>query len=89
MGFLVGYTIASMVGALFVVRIFDYIVSGIADGMHNTAKGGLKVGLFVGTWTAITAGQGMRDFTSRVRRLRQMNREVSSLLDAPSKEKGR
>ena len=81
MGWLVGYTIASMVGALFVVRIFDYIFSGVAGGIHNTAK----AGLFVGTWTAITVGSGMHDFTSRVRKLRKMNREVSSRIAPPKR----
>ena len=67
MGWLLGYTIASMVGALFVVRIFDYVVGGVSNAAGHAAR----VGLFVGTWTAITAASGMRDFTKRVRKLRR------------------
>ena len=78
MSWLVGYVIASMVGALFVVRIFDYVTSGLTHGAVQAAR----AGLFVGTWTAITASSGMRNFTLRVRKLRQGSRNVGSLLSA-------
>ena len=67
MGWLLGYTIASMIGAFLVVPIFDYVAAGVTGGLGNTAR----LGLFVSTWTAITTGSGMRDFTDRVRQLRQ------------------
>ena len=66
MGWLVGYVIASMVGAFIVVRIFEYLVAGLAGGVVGT----VKLGLFVGAWTAITVGSGMHGFTKSVRELR-------------------
>ena len=68
MSWLVGYVMASMVGAFVVVRIFDHIVAGVVGG----AAGAVKLGLFVGTWTAITATSGMRAFTGRVRYVRSL-----------------
>ena len=76
MGWLVGYMLASMVGAFFVVRIFDYIFSGVSSGIAHTAR----AGLFVGTWTAITVSEGMRDLSKRARRLRELDLEVSKLV---------
>ena len=67
MGWLISYTIASLVGALFVVRLFEYLVSSFASIA--------KVGLFVGVWTAITTGLGMRSFTKMVRQLRPRKKE--------------
>ena len=67
MGWLIGYTLASMVGALIVIRLFDYIFSGLAGGITNAAR----ACLFVITWTAITVVSGLRDFRKRVRQLRQ------------------
>ena len=66
MGWLLGYTIASMVGAVFIVRIFDYLFGGLTSGLASTAR----AGLFVGTWTVITTASGMRDFSKRIRSLR-------------------
>ena len=66
MGWLVGYVIASMVGAFIVVRLFEYLVAGLDGGVVGTAK----LGLFVGTWTAITVGSGLRGFTKSVCELR-------------------
>lgn len=83
MGWLVGYTIASMVGATILVRIYDLIVGTLAGGVVSVAR----TGLFVGAWTAITTGMGMRDFDKRVKKLRQSNKEVSRKLDAPAKKK--
>ena len=68
MSWLVGYVMASMVGAFVAVRIFDHIVAGVVGG----AAGTVKLGLFVGTWTAITAGSGMRSFTNKVRQARSL-----------------
>ena len=68
-GWLVGYTLASFVAAVIVVKIFDYIFAGMVGGFANTAR----AGLFIGTWTAVTAKSGMHGFTSQVRQLRQGN----------------
>ena len=83
MSWLVGYVVASMVGAIFVVRIFDYVTSGLSHGAVQAAR----AGLFVGTWTAITASSGMRNFTLHVRKLRQGNRAVGGLLGLLTKKK--
>lgn len=82
MGWLVGYVIASAVGALFVVRFLEYLFSGVANGLHNTAQAGIKAGLFVATWTAITGSKGMGDLTRAVRKLRKVNRAVSNRIDS-------
>lgn len=82
MGWLVGYTLASLVGAIIVVRIFDYLFSGVVNGIAHT----VRAGLFMGTWTAITVSSGMRDLNARVRRLRKVNRAVSNRI-APLKKR--
>lgn len=82
MSWLVGYVIASMVAAFIVVRLFDYIFSGVVSGLAHA----VRASLFVGVWTAVTTGSGMRDFSKRLRQLRHRNREVSGLLDARTKE---
>jgi len=84
-GWLLGPTLASMVMALIVVRIFDYLVVGAASGLVNTAR----AGLFVGTWTAVTTGSGMRDVAKWARRLRQGNASARSRLDALTKRERR
>ena len=67
MGWLVGYTLASMAASFIAVKIFDYIFAGASSGLVSTAR----AGLFVGTWTAVTASAGMRGFSKKVRQLRQ------------------
>ena len=82
MGWLIGYTIASLVGAFFVVRLFEYALAGVAGGLAGVAK----ASLFVSVWTAITTGTGMRAFSKTVRGLRQGNKEVSKRLYHPPKD---
>ena len=77
MRWLVGPTIASLVGAFLVVRIFEYIFGGAQGALGNAAK----AGLFVTTWTTITTGSGMRDFSKRVRSLREKVRSVRKWQD--------
>lgn len=67
MGWLVGYTMASMAAAFIVVKVFDYIFAGVSSGLVS----GARAGLFVATWTAITARAGMNGFSKRVHQLRQ------------------
>ena len=67
MGWLVGYTLASMASAFVVVKIFDYFFEGVSSGLVSIAR----AGLFVGTWTAVTAKAGMSGVTKRVRQLKQ------------------
>lgn len=67
MGWLVSYTLASIAASFVVVKIFDYIFAGAASGLVSSAR----FGVFVVTWTAVTAKAGMHGVTKRVRRLRQ------------------
>ena len=77
MTWLIAYTIASLVGAFFVVRLFDYVLTGVVGNL----VGIVRAGLFVSVWTAITTSSGMRGFTRTVRHLRQRNKEVSVLIN--------
>ncbi len=67
MGWLVGYTLASIAASFIVVKIFDYIVGGASSGLVSSAR----VVVFCGTWTAVTAKAGMHGFSKRVRQVRQ------------------
>ena len=67
MGWLLNYTLASIAASFVVVKIFDYIFTEAASGLGSVAR----FGLFVGTWTAVTAKAGMNGFTKRVRQIRQ------------------
>jgi len=78
-GWLVGPTLASLVMAFVVVRILEYVFSGVAGSLTSAAR----FGLFVVTWTAVTAMGGMHGVTSLARRLRQGNAAVR--LDALAK----
>lgn len=71
MSWLTGYVIASIVAAFIVVRIFDYVFSGAVHGVTHAAR----TGLFVGAWTVVTTISGLRDFSKRVRQLRQHTRQ--------------
>lgn len=67
MSWLIGATIASIVGALFVVRLFDYVFGGFVGSISSIARGGL----FVSVWTVITTSLGMHSFTKRIKALRK------------------
>ena len=69
MGWLVGSTLASFVAAFIVIKLFDYAFSGVTGTLYSV----LRAGVFVVTWTAVTAQLGMRGFTSKIRQLRQGN----------------
>lgn len=60
------YTLVSLVAAFIVVKIFDTIVAGATGSW----VGIVRAGLFVATWTAVTAKMGMRGFSKRLRQLR-------------------
>lgn len=67
MGWLIGPTLASFVAAFIVVKLFDYVFSGVTDGLVYMAR----AGVFIVTWTAVTSTAGMRSLSQKVRRLRQ------------------
>ena len=68
MNWLVGYVMASMVGAFVVMRVFDHLFAGVVGGVTSVAR----VVLFIGAWTAITAISGMRCVTRYVRQARSL-----------------
>jgi hypothetical protein len=76
MGWLVGSILASLVAAVIVVKIFDYLFAGMVGGLASTAR----AVLFVVTWTAVTAKAGMHGLTSQVRQLRQGNTKAIEAL---------
>lgn len=78
MSWLVGYTVVSMAVAFIVVKIFDYIFSGVAGGFTGVTR----AGIFVITWAAVTAQSGMRGFSGSARRLRESNADAKNLLEA-------
>ena len=56
-----------MAASFIAVKIFDYIFGGATSGLVSTAR----AGVFVATWTAVTAQAGMHGFTSRIQALRK------------------
>lgn len=76
MGWLVSYTLASIVTGFIVLKIFDYVFAGVTGSVASSAR----VGLFVCTWTAVTAHAAMRGFNQKVRQLRQGNQKVITAL---------
>jgi len=81
MGWLIGPTLASMVAAFIIGKIFDYLFAGIAGSVVNTAR----AGVVAVAWTAVTAGSGMHSVTKLARRLRQGNADAGVRLDALTK----
>ena len=67
MGWLVSSTLASIVASFIAMKVFDYVFAGVTGGL----VGGARLGLFVVTWTAITAQSGMHGVTSRIGGLRR------------------
>ena len=66
LGWMTGSIMASLIGALVVVRLIEWLFAGATGAVAGTAKAGAHVG----TWTAITASLGLRDFSRRVKGLR-------------------
>lgn len=66
LGWLIGASISSLVGAFFVVRFAQFALGSVVE-----VAGSVKNTLFVGTWTAITTASGMRSFTKSIRGLRK------------------
>jgi len=76
LGWLIGYTLASMATAFIAVKIFDVIFEGATSVFVSIAR----CVLFVATWTAVTAKAGMHGFSKRVRQLRQNPTKVLGAL---------
>jgi hypothetical protein len=82
MTWLIGYTLASLAAAFIIVRIFDYIFSGVAGSLTSIPR----ASVFVITWAAVTAQSGMRGFSGSARQLRQSNSDAKNLLEALTKK---
>ena len=76
MGWLISMTLASFAAAFIAVKIFDYAFSGVTGTLGSVAR----AGVFIVTWTAVTAQLGIRGFTSKVRQLRQSNAKAIKAL---------
>lgn len=85
MGFLVGAATFSLVAAILVVRIFDYVKDWMFEEASNGFVNGARAGLFVTTWTAVTTRAGMDGLTKRVRRLKRGAAALEARLDALTK----
>lgn len=79
-----GMTLFSFVAAFVVDRIFAALV---AEATATTVAA--RNTLFVGIWTAVTTGTGMRSFTKTVRRLRLKGLGAKNKIDALTKNERR
>lgn len=82
MSWFAGVVVASALVAVIVMRLFDYVFSGLVGSAANATKNGL----FVGVWTAVTTYSGMREVAKRIRKLRQRTKVASGLIDIGSKK---
>ena len=76
MGWLIGPTLAAFFAAFIVIKLFDYVFSGVTDTLGSVAR----AGVFIVTCTAVMVNFGMRGFTSKVRQLRQGNAKAIKAL---------
>ena len=86
MGWLLGYTLGSIAASFVVVKIFDWLVSGVADIATSAATSPARSVVFISTWAAVTAKSGMSGFTKSVRGLSLKNSAVKNKLDALTKD---
>lgn len=82
MSWLVSLVVTSALVAALVVKIFDVLFNGIIGPLAVAAKNSL----FVGTWTAITTGMGIRDAKKAARKLRPGQKEAGTHIN-PLKRK--
>lgn len=83
MSWLVSLVVMSALGSALVVKIFSVLFGGILGPLAGMAKDGL----FVGTWTAITVGLGIRDAKKAAHKLRPGQKEVGTHIEHPLKRK--
>ena len=74
MSWLVSMVIMSAVGSALVVKIFNVFFGDIVNPLAASARNSL----FVGTWTAITTGLGLRSVRKTAQKLRPEQKEVDS-----------
>lgn len=75
MGFLVQYALASMALSVVLVYIYDHTIGQLVNRVTNTA---VRVGVFVGAWTVVTAVLGSRGFGKGVSALRQRTKDMDN-----------
>ena len=68
MGILVQYALASMALSVILVYIYDHTIGHLVNRVTTAA---VRVGVFVGAWTVVTAFLGTRGVTKAVSALRQ------------------
>ena len=85
MGWLVGYTLASIAASFIVIKIFDYIFAGATSGLISL----IRFSLFVIIWTVIIAKAGMHRFTKEVRQLKKSLHKTLSIVRIANITKGR
>ena len=83
MGWLVSMVIMSAFGSATVVKIFKLLFGDILGPLAASASNSL----FVGTWTAITTGLGIRSVKKTARKLRPGQKEVGTHIENPLKRK--
>ena len=74
MGFLVQYALARLLLAAALLWIYDHTIGQVV----NRATSTVRVGVFVGAWTVITAFLGLRGFGEAVRALRAKTKGVDN-----------
>ena len=83
MGWLLGYTMASMGASFVVVRIFEWILSGAG----NTASDAARSTVGITAWAGVTALSGMRGVSKSAGRLRFKSSTAKNQLDTLIKER--
>ena len=75
MGVFVQYALASMLLSGLLVYIYDHTIGHLVNRITTTI---VRVGVFVGAWTSVTAFLGTRGLTRAVSALRQRTKSVDN-----------
>jgi len=76
------YALASLILSVALVYIYDHTIGQVV----NRVTGTVRVSVFVGAWTALTAFLGIRAFGKAVRGLRQRTKGVGTELSPLPKD---
>lgn len=83
MGFLVQYAIASMMLSAIIVYIYDHTIGHLLDRITYAT---VRLGIFVGAWTLVTAILGSRGFGKGVSSLRQKTKDTANVISTLPKD---
>ena len=75
MGFLVQYALASMALSVALIFIYDHTIGHLINRVTTAT---VRVGVFVGAWTVVTAVLGSRGFGKGVSALRQRTKDMDN-----------